>query len=343
MKAAMDRVLENQLLSRWAPHLRRRPDQLNAIHQADAELIPLGGGQVLALTVDTISEEIQLGFYRGAETMGWVAATASLSDLAAVGARPLGLVVSVTLPHGQEAHLQPGIARGLDAACAGAGTFVLGGDTNSGDAVAITSCAVGLCDGGAPTLRTGCAVGHELYVTGPLGAGVLPAARALMELPAGLVGDQVYRPTARIAQGVALRGLASSCMDTSDGLLATLDQLARLNGVAVRISSPPQSLLDPTAQAMSQAMGESAVTMLACHHGEFELAFTVPPERVRELERAADVLGERFLHVGRVEQGAGLWLGEQHIDGAALRNLAARHAHDPGLYLQELRSLTRHL
>jgi thiamine-monophosphate kinase len=292
----LSEIRENALLSGWWDILRRHPRQANGVHESDAELMPIGGG-MLAATIDTIAEEIGADLYPDAETIGWMAATASLSDLAAVGAEPVGLLVSATL---EDRSMQVGIARGLDEACAAAGTHVLGGDTNFGAHTSVTTVAMGMAE--RPMRRTGCRVGDYVYSTGPFGAGACCAARALMGVQ---VGEWPFRPRARIAEGRRIAGTATSCMDTSDGLIATLDQLARLNGAGFDIESAP---LGEGVRELCAGLGVDETFALALCHGEYELVFTTREEI------------EGFVRLGRVVDGEGIRIRGHAIDGARARN-----------------------
>lgn len=337
VNSALAAVVENQVLSCWGQLLRRRPDQLNAIHEADAELVPLpGGSQVLAVTSDTVAEEIALGLYEDPETMGWVAVAASLSDLAAVGADPLGLTLSVTLP-GEAEDFQRRLARGIAGACDAAGTHVLGGDTNIGAHCSVTGTAVGLLPAGEALTRIGCRPGDWLFSSGPLGAG---AALAAGKLLGGTWPEEAYRPTPRLCEGRALRGVASAVMDTSDGLVATLDQLARLNDVALCVDGPLERLLSLRVEAARRAMSLPAFPFLAGHHGEFELVFTVSAQRVDQLERRAATLGWTPLRLGVVEPGLGVQMCGADIDGARVRNLLERCDGDLRRYVAALCELS---
>ncbi|NIY12647.1 MAG: hypothetical protein GWN02_32200 [Gemmatimonadetes bacterium] len=151
-----------------------------------------------------------------------------------------------------------------------------------------------------------------------MGSGSALAAAVLL----GIVPPESdYRPPVRTRAGVALRGVASACIDTSDGLVAALDQLARLNDLAFRITAPLHRLLHPVARGMVRSGKVSPFSMLAGHHGEYELVFTVPEDRTPALSRAA--ADGRFtpVEIGRVEEGTGLWIGEVAVDGARIRNL----------------------
>jgi thiamine-monophosphate kinase len=324
---AMDDVWENRLLGRWATLLPRSPAQRGAIHESDAELVPLGDGRFLALTVDQVVEEVRVGLYRDPETIGRIAATAALSDLAAVGAEPLGLLLAVTLPAGHAADAQTAIARGVADVTTRAGTFVLGGDTSEGELLTVSCTAAGLVSGGEPLLRTGARPGDRIFASGPMGAGSALAASALLGLLPRF-DESELRPALRLAEGRASVGLASACMDTSDGLVATLDQLARLNEVSLEIDADPRELLCPAARRVCTALGVSPLAVLAAPHGEFELVTTVPPAATDLWLERIRAAGGAPIAIGEVRSGAGLSVGGRSVDGARVRNVWASSGGD---------------
>jgi thiamine-monophosphate kinase len=335
----IDAVHENRVLSRWASLLPRDPRQVGKIHQSDAELVPLGQGLLLALTVDTVVEEIRTGLYCSPFTAGRTAVISSLSDLAAVGADALGILLSVTLPARDLERTQREVAAGVGEACEAAGVSLLGGDTNQGSDLEITCVAAGTVPADSVLTRVGACAGQRVFASGPLGSGAALAAAALLRLSPNLFGEEDFRPPVRLDWGQALRGIASTCMDSSDGLIATLDQLARLNDMAIRVTPPLPRLLHPRAEALRQAAGLPAFPFLACLHGEFELVFTVAAERLPELYRIARAGGWEPLELGRTEPGQGLFIGEKPLDGARLRNLLQETDGDLDLYLHELLSV----
>lgn len=340
MTPGLDSIAENRVRARWAELLDPCPSQLNRVHEADAELIPSHGDQLLALSMDTIAEEIALGFYRRPETMGWMGVTACLSDLAAVGAAPLGVVVSVGLPHDADPSLQEGLAAGFRTACRAAGTFILGGDTNAAERPSVTGCAVGMVHRDRLLTRKGCRSGDLVYASGLLGAGAAAAARAVLDLPAELYAETDYHPLPRLAEARLLPGYATATMDSSDGLVATLDQLGRLNDVGFTIDArSPADLLEPGARRVCETLGAPPVAMLAAHHGEFELVFTVAAADQRHFECSAAAGGFRPLLLGRTTDERGLMVAGQRIDGARIRNLADELGDDLKRYLQELLGL----
>ena len=335
-----DDVAENRRLTRWADLLPRAPGQRGAIHETDAELVELGDGRLLALTVDTVCEEIRLGLYRDPRTAGRLAAAAALSDLAAVGAEPLGLLLSVTLPARDADAVQEAVARGVAETASAAGTFVLGGDTNEGDELSVGCTAAGTVPCGAELRRLGISPGDLLFSAGPLGLGAAVAASTLF---AGgtLLPESALAPPCRIAHGIALRGIASAAMDTSDGLVATLDQLARLNGVALHLTRPTEELLDPRALDVAHRLALPPLALLAAAQGEQELVFAVPPRNVPSLEAAASRLSWTPVLIGRAEPGSGVFVNGVPFDGARARNLLGSSGGDLRAYATALVAMTR--
>lgn len=335
---SLDQIGENRLLDIWGRALRRHPAQANRMHEADAELLPLPGtGRLLALTTDTLAEEIALGFYTDPETIGWMAATMSLSDLAAVAAQPLGLLVAVTLPRGAAGDYQARLAAGLDGACKAVHTYVLGGDTNFGAEASVTTTAVGQVEEQQALRRVGCRSGEVVYASGPLGAGATVAARALT----GDTGSAArpFRPVARLAEARRLVGFATACMDTSDGLIATLDQLSRLNGVGFEITAPLPRLLEAGALRTCEALGLDPLVALAQPHGEFELVWTVPGRDAKRFQRYAGLHGFEPLVVGVTIPEPVIRLAggrPRTIDTARIRNLTDEVGSDPRAYVPAL-------
>lgn len=324
-------IQENRLLGRWAALLHRAPGQHGAVHETDAELIPLGDGRLLALTVDSLVEELDVGLY-SPRTAGRVAVVSCLSDLAAVGARPLGLLLAVTLPGSGIEETQTAVAAGVREACEEAATFVLGGDTSEGDRLQVAAVGVGTVPAVAMT-RCGCAPGDHVYATGLLGLGGAHAAATLMGLGPAPVE---FRPPVRTPAGLALPEIATASIDSSDGLVAAVDQLARLNEVAIRIAAPLDRLLHPAARAVARSNDLPAFPFLAGHHGDFELVFTVPDQHVSAVAEMAGRGRFEPVHIGRVETGHGVWIEESEIDTAMIRNLARESGSDVQAYATAL-------
>ncbi|AZZ55518.1 thiamine-phosphate kinase [Rathayibacter iranicus] len=185
------------------------------------------------------------------DDLGWKAAASNLADIAAMGARPTGLVVALAAPQTLGIDVVEGIARGLAAGCAAMapGCGVVGGDLSASATLTLSITAFGSLDGRPPVLRSGAQPGDVLATAGPLGRAGLGlrllfeqareegepsaalAARLRQHFPALL--DAQLRPTAPIAQGMAAGGIATAMMDVSDGVVLDARRMARASGVVI--------------------------------------------------------------------------------------------------------------
>jgi thiamine-monophosphate kinase len=320
----MQQIEENETIARLAALLPRRPAQLNKLSESDAELIRIPGttGQVLAVTTDTIAEEIESGLYKDPYLIGWMTVMANLSDLAAVGAEPLGVLIAETLPRDASEEDLNALQTGIRDACMHTGAPVLGGDTNFSDRLHTTGTAIGIVSDGRPMMRVQCKPDELLYCTGPLGTG--NAFAALRVFGNSADGESHYRPMARIKEGISLRPYASVCMDTSDGLLASLDQLGRLNSCGFTLNESWEMRIAPNARGLASAGGLSPWMLLAGPHGEFELVFTVPVQKIELMHEAAERTGWEPVCLGVVSHTPGIemdgWGRLEPDDLATIRN-----------------------
>lgn len=340
----MDAVIENALIQRLTARLPRSARQLNGVRESDAELVRLPGGLILALTTDAIAEEIETGLYADPGLIGWMTVLVNASDLAAVGAAPLGVLLNQTLTPSMDGlfldELQAGIARASES-CR---LPVLGGDTNFGRRPQLAATAIGIIRGHPPVTRIGCRPGDRLFTSNTLGLG---GAYAFARLggDAATADALGYRPSPRLNEGQLLRRFASCCMDTSDGAIPTLDELMRLNGVGFQIDASLRAILDPAALQVTDAAGLPEWTLLAGPHGDFELLFTVRESNRGPFLEAAAEIGWSPIELGFVETGSHLKLadsnGFQVIDTVRVRNLFTEVCGDVASYLSGLLSCIR--
>jgi thiamine-monophosphate kinase len=335
----MNAIFENQEIQELTGRFSHSPLQKNRTHESDAEIVRLSTDpeRLLAITTDSIVEEIALGLYSDPHLIGWMTVMVNMSDLAAVGAQPLGVLVSEVLPLEYPEHMLALLQQGIQDACDTCGTFVLGGDTNHGEQLVLTGCALGTVNGRRYLSRIGCRPGDVLYSTGLLGAG---NAFALSKFAGSAMAAIDYKPTARLKEGKSLLGVASACMDTSDGVIATLDQLMRLNNVGFELDEDWELRLLPSAKKVAESLGIPTWLLLAGQHGEFELLFTVAKERQNELLRSAEKDHWHPVRLGIVAEEPEIRLplyGQSVLlDTGKIRNLASQVNGDIQKYITEL-------
>ena len=344
----MNEIHENRFIANVTRHFRRSPLQLNQLHESDAEIIRSNGvsESLLAITTDTIAEEISVGLYRDPYLIGWMAVMVNMSDLAAVAAEPLGIVISQVLPPDYPEKSLHRLQEGIRAACDCCETFLLGGDTNFGQNMTLTGCAIGTINSGRFLSRRGCEVGDVLYATNLLGGGNMFAQAALAPALIPKHRQTVsfapceYRPVARLAEARCLAGFADACMDTSDGAFATLDQLMRLNNVGFELDENWQACLHPRAHEIASLYGIPTWLLLAGQHGEFELLFTVPEDRQYAFLRSAEELPWTPLRIGRVIREPSiqvpLYGALASIDTGRIRNLGSSFGGKIASYVKQL-------
>jgi len=333
----MGDVLENALIERLASSFPRSPLQYNKLQESDSELVRLpGGNSLLAVTTDGVVEEIESGLYDDPYLIGWMTVIVNASDLAAVGAEPLGILINENLPHGGADDFISKLQEGIRDASAATGLYVLGGDTNVAPRLELGGTAVGLIPDGVPLTRVGCRPGDLLFGSGPFGRGGAYSFTQFVGKGNDRIPPVTFKPPGRLREGMTLRGLASCCMDTSDGLLTSLDQLMRLNSVGFTIDQPEENFIDNSVIGLSSATGLASWMALAGPHGEFELVFTVPAERGDELSARAAAIGWQPVPIGRAVADLGVWLREQSLDVARMRNMFSESEGDVGRYFAGL-------
>ena len=338
----MNKIQENNEIGHWSNYFSRNPKQRNKLHESDAELleIPDSPDKYLAVTIDTVGEEITSGLYQDPYTMGWVTIMACLSDLAAVGATPLGVVISVSYEPFREKDFISEIARGMDEACRELEIFILGGDTNTTTTISLTACAFGLSERDRLMTRRGCRPGDEVFITGGAGSGNALGLVRLSQLSDDFYPESLYRPRVSLKAGRILSKYASCCMDTSDGVLTTLDQLMRLNNVGFDIDCRWEEILLPEVMELCNKTGTPPWMMLAGLHGEFLLMCSIPSHNVKKIRADLGSKGIDLIKVGKVKESPGITLnllsGEKiDIDMAAVRNLLQTVNGDLDRYIQE--------
>ncbi|WP_027994505.1 thiamine-phosphate kinase [Simplicispira psychrophila] len=293
-----------------------RPVQRAALGVGDdcALLAPQLGMQ-LAVSSDMLVEGRHFFADTDAERLGHKALAVNLSDLAACGARPLAFTLALALPHVDALWLEP-FARGLLALADAHGCELVGGDTTQGP-LNICITVFGEVPPGQALLRSGARVGDDLYVSGTLGDArlALEALQGHITLAPDTLAAARLRleaPTPRVALGLALRGVAHSAMDISDGLLGDLGHLLRASGVGACIDTSKTINLIAAGAYPISAIGQFDTELLQqctlAGGDDYELLFTAAPQQRSAVAAAARTSATPVTCIGRIEAAPGLRL-----------------------------------
>lgn len=234
-------LAEEQLLAKIFPLLPQTAATIVGPGD-DAAVISAPDGRFVVSTDVLVEDRHFIRDWSTGYDVGWRAAVQNLADIAAMGARPTSLVVSLVLPRTEQVQWVLDLARGLAEACAPHGAGVVGGDLSSGDAIVVAVTVHGDLEGGEPVLRSGAQAGDVLAHTGTLGrsaAGldVLSDGEHVAEHP-DLVAAYL-RPDPPIGSGVRARlAGATAMLDVSDSLLRDVGRIARASGVDLDLDAP---------------------------------------------------------------------------------------------------------
>jgi thiamine-monophosphate kinase len=273
----------------------------------DCALLSPAPGQQLAVSSDMLVEGRHFLSTVAPERLGHKALAVNLSDLAACGAEPLAFTLALALPRGDDA-FAAALARGLFALADAHGIELVGGDTTAGP-LNLCLTVIGQVPPGQALLRSGACAGDRLWVSGRLGDArlALEVFRGTVELAGNdfeVVRRAMEQPEPRVALGLALRGLATSAIDLSDGLVGDLDHVLARSGVGatVEIDALPRSAI---VAAQPRALQHRCVL---AGGDDYELLFTAPAGQDEAVRAAGERAGVAVTPIGRIEAAAGLRL-----------------------------------
>ncbi|MEE8558841.1 MAG: thiamine-phosphate kinase [Myxococcota bacterium] len=284
----------------------------------DAAILRPRPGHDLVVTTDALVENVHFRFRTSdARSLGHKALAVNLSDVGAMGARPLGFVLSLAIPRATPEPRLDGFLSGLLTEARSAECPLVGGDTVEAPSWVVTVTAFGEVARGAALQRGGARPGDRLAVSGELGGAALGL--AVLERGAGSAPGvarfvrRQLRPRPPVHLGRRLTGVARAAIDLSDGLAIDLDHLLRESGLGADVG------LDRL--PLSRRFGTVAAQMgldpleLALHGGEdYELLVALPRD-APSAERLGRRLGVRLTEIGTVRRGRGAryWLGGRRI------------------------------
>lgn len=280
----------------------------------DAAVLEVEGVNLVA-TTDMLVAKTHFPPGTTPEQMARKSVVANLSDLAAMGAKPLAVLFSVALPRNLDLSFVRRMLKTMDSVAGKYGAYVIGGDLDESDGIVIAGVALGIVQKGELLKRSGAEAGDLVAVTGSLGKASAGLRILTEKIPrtdfSPLVRAQL-EPRARVREGevLAKSGAVTSAIDLSDGLASNLWQLAKESGVRITIdreSVPDDRLV--TKLAKTRGLGPDDFVLFGGE--DYELLFTVKLVGWEKVRRAFKRTGTNATVIGRVERGGGVYVVEK--------------------------------
>jgi thiamine-monophosphate kinase len=292
----------------------------------DCALFGVPAGMQVATSTDLLIEGRHFFPDVDPRALGHKALAVNVSDLAAMGARPIGCLLGLALPEAREPWLAA-FADGFHAMANAACCPLIGGDTTGNPGVlAISVTVFGAIRADAALRRDGARAGDDIWVSGALGdadiayrllSGQMPADAELL----ARTRIALEWPQPRFALGLALAGVARAAIDISDGLLQDLGHILHASGVGARLY-----LADMPVSAALAGVAPDRVRHAVLAGGDaYELCFTAPPDRAGAIRAIGAETGLAVTRIGAVEAGGGVTVLD--ADGTPLRDLPSGFDH----------------
>ena len=309
--ALPDTLSEFDLIKQY--FVRQRPGRATLGIGDDCALLTPTAGRQIAISSDMLVEDRH--FFAGADPrkLGHKSLAVNLSDLAAMGARPLAFTLALSLPQAERAWLA-GFADGLFALADAHGCELIGGDTTKGP-LNICITVFGELSPGQALRRSRAVAGDDIWISGTLGDARLALAGYRMEqsLSAEELASAAIRmhtPTPRVALGCALaeQGLAHAAIDISDGLAGDLGHILKASQVGATLDVDAL----PAGPILARQDAALRRRYTAAGGDDYELCFTAPASSRAAIAALAIACGTPATRVGRIEAESGLRLVDAH-------------------------------
>lgn len=295
----------------------------------DAALIDVPAGKQLIITKDTISEGIH---FLGTEEAPLVAKKllrVNLSDLAAKGATPLCYLIAACLPESTDERWVEGFAEGLKQDQQEFAIHLAGGDTTKTlGTLSLSLTAFGLIDSGKMLKRSGAEIGDNIYVSGTIGDATLGLMSLNGELNPNFERDdeleqRYFLPQPRVTLGQKLVGIATSCMDVSDGLVQDLGHICTTSqvGATIHLSSLPLSHSAMRLVGRYPELWEHIIT----GGDDYELLFTAPASAEKTIAALSQEVHVPITKIGHLTKGTNVSVLNAQGSQLALKRTGYRH------------------
>ena len=272
----------------------------------DAALVSVSAGMQLVISSDMLVAGTHFFHDAAPHDIGWKALAVNVSDMAAMGANPKWATLAIALPEVKDAWLSE-FSHGFFTCADAFNIDLIGGDTTKGS-LNISVTIMGEAPTGEALRRDGAKIDDDIWVSGQLGSAALGLAhlQGKTSIPEDALLsclNALHAPTPRAALGFALRGIATSCVDISDGLLADLGHILTASncGATIDLEKIPciewlkSDLDNPQFQAAILAGGD-----------DYELCFTAPKSKRDEINALCKQLNVPINHIGSIRMAVGL-------------------------------------
>ena len=236
----------------------------------------------LVVATDTLVSSVHFPAHASAEQIATRALCVNLSDMAAMGATPRWFTLALTLEKADPLWLA-GFSRGLAKIAKEFGIALIGGDTTSGP-LTISLTLLGEVSVGGALQRDGAKAGDSIYVTGTLGdgaAGLDTLQHPGVEKDTQRLLERFYRPQPQVQAGQKLQGIASACIDISDGLISDLGHICKASGVSANIDSKRL----PIHPEVTRRFPQQALNWALVGGDDYQLCFTVAKSNLDRIDR----------------------------------------------------------
>ena len=293
-------------------HFTRATRHTNLSVGDDAALISVSAGMELAISVDMLVTGTH--FFNDADPyqLGWKSLAVNLSDMAAMGANPKWTTLAIALPSNNSDWLTQ-FSAGFFACAAAFDVDLIGGDTTRGP-LTISIQIMGETPIGEAIQRKGAKVGEDIWISGNLGDAALALAhmQEKLTLPAKSFencANALHMPQPRVSLGLALRGLATSAIDISDGLMADLGHILERSNVGAKLQLnqiPCSAEFD--AELKKNKDSNFILNLLLAGGDDYEICFTAPSEKHIEITTLAQKINLKLSHIGKITDDSKLIL-----------------------------------
>ncbi len=262
----------------------------------DAAAVDLGVIYLVA-TTDIMAQSTHILPGMSLWQVGWSLAAINYSDIAAMGAKPIGLLVSMGLPRDFDSEDLDEMFRGILDCCEFVGGELLGGDTKETKEMTLAGSALGTVGKHDILLRSGAKPGDLLCVTGSLGMAAAGYHSLTRGLSAKAAEKAILEPRPRVKEGMILSasGVVTSCMDVSDGLASSIYSLSEMSQVSFSLDFD-EVPVDEEVLKVAEAGGLDPTELALYYGGDYQLLFTIKPNG---MNRLVQLLGDEFSVIGK--------------------------------------------